>query len=42
MASLDLKDRLLSLKNITEHLRESTHSPHLNINHLKTLIHDLK
>jgi hypothetical protein len=42
MASADLKRRLQSLKSMTEDLKHSTTSPHINFNHIKTLIHDLR
>ena len=42
METSDLKHRLLSLKNITQNLKDTTTSPHINIQQVKTLIHDLK
>lgn len=42
MSTTDLKSRLISLKNITQDLKETTTSPQINIQHVKTLINDLK
>ena len=42
MSTTDLKSRLVSLKNITQDLKETTTSPQINIQHVKTLINDLK
>ena len=38
----DLKSRLISLKHITQDLKDTTTSPNINVQHVKTLIHDLK
>lgn len=42
MTSVDFKQRLYSLKNMTEDLKNSTQVPSINISHLKTLIGNLK